>query len=831
MSDIERIRREVSLVALAQDHGVSLKKNGGEHSGLCPFHNETTPSFTIFTGKDGVERFNCFGCGAQGDAIDFVENARGLSRRDAIRMLAGEDVQAGPVRRREALPPVDPYAEIELLEPVNRIHLGHETRIYNPKTGKWSHFRASGVWPYYREGRLLGYVLRRDIDGKKETPQVCWVRLPDGTECWSRFPFPKPRPLYVGGGLSGIPEGQVVIVEGEKCADALYRQRRRALTWVGGTNGVAHADWSLIGARDVIIWPDADQPGVTAANEIARILIEQGCRVRVMDVSGKPDGWDCADAIDEGWGFDAVTAFIKDRVREFRPDDEPPPAPPPPPEPKRRSFEDIHRDANDASLSDEDGMRALLLEASELSVVQRDAVLKAIKGATGATIQTLKQMMRAEENGGEEEKLDHLTLARKAITRIGAQNIICAGPFVWMWSQTGVWQQQEDRLVKQRIQQTIEAIGMPVQSALVTGVAETMKNEIFRDRHRFNVGPHDAVNCLNGEIVLEGGEWVLRPHVREHYRTTQIPVEFDPDAEAPLFLQFLDSIFAGDADAVEKQQALLEVLGYTLMSHALHEIFVILIGAGGNGKSVILHVINCLCGPENVAGVQPSNFDRSFQRAHLDQKLANIVTEIAQGEVIADAELKGIVSGERSTVEHKFQDPFDMHPFATCWFGTNHMPHTRDFSDALFRRALILKFNRTFAKHEQDPNLKLKLEQELPGILNLALRAYARALERGFTHPVSSEQAKAEWRLEADQVAAFVEECCTKQIGWKESAGALFSEYQKWAGENGISKTMSAKGMRDRLTRLGFGQARDSNGRYVTGIRLGGGYVSDTVDF
>ena len=60
-------------------------------------------------------------------------------------------------------------------------------------------------------------------------------------------------------------------------------------------------------------------------------------------------------------------------------------------------------------------------------------------------------------------------------------------------------------------------------------------------------------------------------------------------------------------------------------------------------------------------------------------KLANLVTEIAEGAVMADAELKAITSGELTTAEHKNKDPFDFQPFSTCWFGTNHMPHTRDF--------------------------------------------------------------------------------------------------------------------------------------------------------
>ena len=126
---------------------------------------------------------------------------------------------------------------------------------------------------------------------------------------------------------------------------------------------------------------------------------------------------------------------------------------------------------------------------------------------------------------------------------------------------------------------------------------------------------------------------------------------------------------------------------------------------------MLLSLLQALCGNNNVAAVQPSKFGSPFQRAFLDQKLANVITEIGQGDVIADAELKAITSGEPSTVEHKYGQPFLMQPFSTCWFGTNHMPRTKDFSEALFRRAVIITFNRVFAPHEQDPELKDRLKK------------------------------------------------------------------------------------------------------------------------
>jgi len=247
-----------------------------------------------------------------------------------------------------------------------------------------------------------------------------------------------------------------------------------------------------------------------------------------------------------------------------------------------------------------------------------------------------------------------------------------------------------------------------------------------------------------------------------------------------------------------------------------------LVGTGANGKSVLLYVLEWLCGRDNVAGVQPSEFGNRFQRAHLLGKLANIVSELRQGTVIDDEALKSITSGELTTVERKNKDPFDLRPFATCWFGTNHLPHTRDFSDALFRRALVMPFNLQFKPElgNCDPMLKEKLVGELPGILRMVLNAYKRALAQGFTMPASCIEARKEWRLEADQVAQFVEDCCIKDLNGSEPASLLYGVYGMWADRCGIRNQVGIKQFRDRLTRLGFGGKRIATGKLVTGLKF-----------
>lgn len=491
--------------------------------------------------------------------------------------------------------------------------------------------------------------------------------------------------------------------------------------------------------------------------------------------------------------------------------------------PAPRPFKDIIATAKGLSAENTDDIEALLTEVSSLPPLKREQVLLQIKESTKMTLGSLRAQLQFDQ---EVDEGDHLTVAREVIGYIGAENIICVGDGLWLWNKTGVWQAVDDRLLRQKIQAVLEDQNIDVVAGTVSSIADVLKSEIYRQGHEFNLGNPETVNCLSGEIQLEGnnwldpGQWRCDPHNKQNYRTTQIPVEYDPDADAPRFKQFLNEIFATDNDAHEKIRALLEIMGYTLMSHSRHEKFVMLIGAGANGKSVLLSILEALCGYENVSGVQPSNFDRTFQRAHLHMKLANIVTELKQGEVIADAELKAITSGEPSTVEQKFKDPFLMRPFSTCWFGTNHMPHTRDFSEALFRRAVIITFNRVFKDSEKDPMLKEALFKELPGILNMTLDAYAEAFVHGFTEPPSSVHSKQEWKLEADQVAQFVEDACQIDTEGEVNVTRLYGRYQVWTCGQGINKPLGIKSFRDRLTRLGYGHKRRSDGKYVTGLTV-----------
>ncbi len=80
---------------------VVLRKTGKNYTGLCPFHSEKTPSFTVDTNR---QRFKCFGCGESGDVLDFVQKIHGADFKSSLSILGienGREYRPDPVEIRK----------------------------------------------------------------------------------------------------------------------------------------------------------------------------------------------------------------------------------------------------------------------------------------------------------------------------------------------------------------------------------------------------------------------------------------------------------------------------------------------------------------------------------------------------------------------------------------------------------------------------------------------------------------------------------------------------------------------------------------------------------
>ena len=89
---LQDLLSRIDIVDVVGRH-VELKKSGANHMGLCPFHGEKSPSFSVSAAK---QFYHCFGCGAHGDAIRFLMEHSGMSFRDAVADLAQQVGMAVP---------------------------------------------------------------------------------------------------------------------------------------------------------------------------------------------------------------------------------------------------------------------------------------------------------------------------------------------------------------------------------------------------------------------------------------------------------------------------------------------------------------------------------------------------------------------------------------------------------------------------------------------------------------------------------------------------------------------------------------------------------------
>lgn len=316
---------------------------GKKYLACCPFHDEKTPSFDVNL-ETGL--WSCLGCGKGGrDMIALFSDLKGIKNGEGAKMLA-EDM--GVVVDRDELPPptVSP-AKSKKQKWVQVVPAPEHAP--EPSMRHYSHGEPVRKWRYTdAEGKTIGWVARynrhengapllhEDGTPKKSVEPMTWGRnLETGEEKWCWLSFPKPRPLYGLALLAEKPEARVVVVEGEKCADALRERGLLVISWPGGGQAVKHADWTPLKGRKVTFWPDKDrkkytetetkdpakvgtekpwheQSGYKCMAEVSRILTELGCEVRQINPPADvADGWDCADAIAEGWTNDQIGTLFR----------------------------------------------------------------------------------------------------------------------------------------------------------------------------------------------------------------------------------------------------------------------------------------------------------------------------------------------------------------------------------------------------------------------------------------------------------------------------------------------------------------------------------------
>lgn len=340
------------------------------------------------------------------------------------------------------------------------------------------------------------------------------------------------------------------------------------------------------------------------------------------------------------------------------------------------------------------------------------------------------------------------------------------------------------------------------------------------------------INTPSGVVDLRTGRLLTPDPAMLHTRSTTItPAAAYQPGDAPQWERFLADTFAGDPDLTIYLQ---RILGQALIGQVLEQLLPFAYGAGANGKTTLLGVVQRLVGigdqgysisaPAELL-LATANPGHPTEIARLAGARLVVTSELEDGQRFAEARVKQLTG--RDTISGRFmrQDWFSFTPSHTLFLLANHQPEVRAGGEAFWRRIKLVPFLHTVPPEDRNPHLEEQLvEREGAQILAWLIAGAVDYLNHGLAQPASVEAATSSYAASTDTVGRFVDDCCeTAAPGTQTYAIAsskLRQAYETWCRQEGETP-VSAKALGSTLiARFGVVSTRIRTGRLLDGIRL-----------
>lgn len=258
----------------------------------------------------------------------------------------------------------------------------------------------------------------------------------------------------------------------------------------------------------------------------------------------------------------------------------------------------------------------------------------------------------------------------------------------------------------------------------------------------------------------------IRPASARLFSPGKVPCDFDPSATCPRWEQFVSEACPDDAKTFQM------MFGLSTTYDRRYNVFFVAYGEGGTGKSTALNMLELL-NTGNTCSVPLSALGKDFMPYCLTENRLNLVHDI---DVTAkrygqnnrrESILKSVTAGEKATLDRKYEHPELRKYLALLVFGSNTLPTFEGYSRALPNRMRIISFPNVFrGTPRNDVLLPDDLCEELPGILNWALRGYGELISSGasefpesFSARVMKEEAVKACRPEEFFCDEWMEKC------------------------------------------------------------------------
>lgn len=318
----------------------------------------------------------------------------------------------------------------------------------------------------------------------------------------------------------------------------------------------------------------------------------------------------------------------------------------------------------------------------------------------------------------------------------------------------------------------------------------------------------------NGTIDLRTG--AMRQNDRNDLITKITPIEYDPNARAPIWEAFLDKIFEGDKDLID---FIRRAVGYSLTGETSEQCFFMCHGTGSNGKSTLFNVLSDIMGDySRTANMELFSEGRNNQNSANEIAMlqgSRLVTTVETNDGIRlnEAMVKKLTGSDIITAKKLYADTFEYKPVFKIWIAVNHLPIIKGTDIGIWRRVRIIPFNVHISDAEKDTKLPEKLRAEYPGILRWAIEGCLQWQKQGLNPPDIVLAATQEYQEDQDIFADFINTCCVTGPGIKTRGEQLYNEYKKYCDECGY-KALTIKRFIRSMKDRGYEQEADRSRRY-----------------